>query len=70
MRMPDDPKLEIAMLWLRNNEGDGLEGEACREVADWIEYLERERFIRDMAKKSGAPMAAVRRKIEAMSKAK
>jgi hypothetical protein len=66
MRMPDDDKLEIAMLWLRYNESGGLEGEACREVADWIEYLQRERFIRDVAKKAGVPMAVARRRLEAL----
>jgi hypothetical protein len=64
--MPDSNILGTAVEWLRNNEGDNGKHERCCYVADWIEYLENERMLRDEAKKAGVPVAALRRKLAAI----
>jgi hypothetical protein len=35
--IPSDPELDIAIEFLRLNEGDAGEAEACHAVADWLE---------------------------------
>ena len=69
IRMPRDELLRIAIAWLENNEGDGIEKEACEAVAEWLQHELNERFLRDEARKAGIPVARLRRKL-AESKAK
>jgi hypothetical protein len=66
MKRPTNVQIETAVEWLMNNEGDGAEGEACRAVADWIEHLAKEAFIRETARECGVTPAAFRRKLAAM----
>lgn len=61
MKLPSDEHLGIAILWLRNNEGGGVEGEACRAVADWLERQQSENKLRDAAREAGVPVAMVRK---------
>lgn len=61
--MPNDATLNIALLWLENNEGDEHEKGACLAVRDWIDALMQERVIRSAAKSAGVPVAALRQKI-------
>ena len=51
-------QMEIAEEWLRLNEGDGAEGEACQAVADWLKR-EIERRARDTAIRAGAKACGV-----------
>ena len=68
IRMPGTDQLNTAIAWLRCNEGDNGEAENCQAVADWIEYMEREAFIRSTARSSGVTAAEVRRKLEDLLK--
>jgi hypothetical protein len=61
--MPTQEQICIAVLWLRSNEGEGPEGEACRAVAEWIDHAAGEDFLRRQARKAGVPVAALRRKL-------
>jgi hypothetical protein len=63
MRMPGTDDLNIAIAWLRSNEGDNGEAEACARVADWIEHEEHERAIRYGARAAGITTAMLRRKM-------
>lgn len=62
-QMPRDDQINVALLWLENNEGDGSEREACLAVRDWIVSLKQERMLRSVAKDAGIPVAMLRRKI-------
>jgi hypothetical protein len=64
MKMPGDDELDTALAWLRSNEGDAGEAKRCNAVADWIEYQERERYLRKTARAAGIPLAALRRRLE------
>jgi hypothetical protein len=54
-------QIGLAAEWLRMYEDEGAE--ACRAVADWIEHLDREAFIRSLARRAGVPTAVARRKL-------
>lgn len=63
MKMPGTDDLNTAIAWLRSNEGDNGEADRCAAVADWIEYEERERYLRLAARDAGVPVARLRRRI-------
>jgi hypothetical protein len=63
MKSPTDEQLQIAALWLENNEGEGEEGEACKAVAAWIEHQRSERKIKNTARKIGVTPARLRAKL-------
>lgn len=58
-------QIDIAIAWLNNNEGDGIEGPSCRAVADWLDTFSRERELRAAAREGGLPVAVLRRKLAA-----
>ena len=60
MRMPPTEQLDIAIMWLESNEGGGIEGEACKAVAKWIEYMNHEAFVRHEARARGVTVARFR----------
>lgn len=64
--MPPTEQLDIAIMWLESNEGDGAEGEACKAVAAWIEHMNREAYIRHEARASGVTPARFRRALKKM----
>lgn len=61
MRPPPQEQIDVAILWLENNEGE--EREACRAVARWIEREASEQRIRRIARNAGLPVARVRQKL-------
>lgn len=63
LTFPSKEQIDIALLWLRVNEGDGEEAAACEAVAAWIEAMEVERFLRNEARKCGVTVARLRRKL-------
>lgn len=63
MKMPTTEQMDIAVMWLESNEGEGEEGEACQAVAGWLEHQNKEAFLRREAKANGVPVAALRRKL-------
>jgi hypothetical protein len=64
MKMPPLEQIGIALDWLRSNEGDNGESDACQAVADWLEHQETERQLRGAARSGGVPVAALRRKLK------
>jgi hypothetical protein len=62
-RMPSDTAVDIAVEWLLCNEGEGAEGDACKEVAAWLLHEQRERLIRAISHETGVTPARVRRKL-------
>lgn len=69
LKMPGNEKLNIAIDWLRSNEGTNGEADACVTVANWIEHEERERYLRHTARVAGVSIARLRRKIAEQTKA-
>lgn len=65
MRMPSTEAIDTAVAWLESNDGDMGESDRCREVAKWIEHLNREAFIRHEARSRGITPATLRRVLEA-----
>ncbi len=65
MPLPTDGQMDIAIMWLRNNEGDGGESDACRAVADWLSARQGDRFLRSEARKAGVPIAKLRARLAA-----
>jgi hypothetical protein len=43
---PTETQVGIALDWLRSNEGDNGEAEACRALADWAEEFFEDRWLR------------------------
>jgi hypothetical protein len=68
-RMPPDDQINIALLWLENNEGDGIERDACLAVRDWIRAQQDARTLRDAVRGAGVSVAALRRKLSERAKA-
>ena len=62
-KMPSDAALDIAIMWLRDNEGDEGEADACKSVADWLDSEKDERWLRSQARAAGVPVARLRRKL-------
>lgn len=63
MKMPSTEQLNVAISWLRANEGIDGEADACEAVAAWIEHEERERLIRSKARAAGVSVARFRRRL-------
>jgi hypothetical protein len=60
MKLPTDA-LDIAISWLRANEGDNGEADACNAVADWLEQEEQSKLLRKAAREAGVPVAKLRK---------
>lgn len=67
MRMPKDTDIDLAILWLQHNEGDGDEAVACKAVAEWLDHMKLERMIKSTAKVAGTTPAAVRRRLNELA---
>lgn len=63
LRMPQDDQIQIAVMWLFNNEGIGAEEEACKAVAKWLEQEVAERVLRSAERQAGLPLAVARERI-------
>jgi hypothetical protein len=63
---PTQNQIDIATLWLENNEGEGEEGEACKAVAAWLQAESLDRKLRLEARLAGIPIDRVRRRIRQM----
>lgn len=61
--LPGDRYLDIAIEWLRNNEGDGEEQAACRTVAAWLANEQANRMVRTEARRAGIPVRKLREAI-------
>ena len=61
MKCPTYDQLQLAALWLENNEGD--EAGDCKAVAEWLKHEADEAMIRSEARRGGVTVAALRRKI-------
>ena len=56
-----DEQIDIAILWLESNEGEGAEKEACGAAADWLKVERNQRAVRRVQKMvGGAPASRVR----------
>lgn len=53
MKLPSDDHIQTALLWLRSNEGEGEEKEACEAVADWLETFAQNDWLRRAARDAG-----------------
>lgn len=67
---PTPDQIAVACEWLRFNEGDGDEGPSCHAVADWLEHVAQQDFLRSEARKAGVPVGALRKRLAAIAKAK
>jgi len=63
MRMPNDDEIDLAILWLQHNEGEGSEAAACKVVAEWLDHMKLERMIRSTARQAGISPSKVRRRL-------
>lgn len=63
MRRPTTEQLDTAIAWLRSNEGDEGEQERCSIVADWIEHLERNAEIEQIARKNGVSVRDLKKRL-------
>lgn len=63
IRPPATEQIEQAAEWLRINEGDEGEAEACHAVADWILAVDDDRSLRLQARRAGVTVARLRRAI-------
>ena len=68
MRKPTNEQFDVAIMWLQNNEGDGDEGEACKAVAEWLDHLMSEDWLRSQAREAGVTVATLRRKLAEQAK--
>lgn len=62
-RIPSDDEIAMAVMWLRCNEGDKGEAEACAAVADWIERDQHDRYLRNAARRARVPIARLRHEV-------
>lgn len=60
MKRPTEEQIDIAREWLRSNEGDGEEGEACRAVEAWLTHLKTEHTVGMIARSAGVPRSKAR----------
>lgn len=62
MKTPSVYDLEIALLWLDNNESD--DAEACKRVVVWLDahiaIQKRNEIARSLSKETGRPLAVVK----------
>lgn len=63
VKLPPDEQLDVAAQWLRLNEGELGEAEACKAVADYLDWKARETDLRAHAREAGVPVALLRRKL-------
>lgn len=67
-KFPPRETLDIAIAWLRANEGDGPERPACLAVAAYLEAIETDRTIKAAAREAGIPVAKVRQRLAAQAR--
>ena len=65
--LPTAEQFGTAIMWLENYESADEAGEACRAVAEWLEYQEQERTLRLAAREGGVTVARLRRKMATMA---
>lgn len=63
MKMPTKDQIEMAIAWLEYNDGDHGESDACGAVAQWLDHLSREDYLRKAARQGGVPLRALRAKL-------
>jgi hypothetical protein len=63
---PAQSQIDIATLWLENNEGQEDEREACMAVAKWLQAESLDRKLRLEARLAGIPIDKVRERIRQM----
>lgn len=61
--MPPDDQIQLAVMWLSDNEGVGAEEDACKAVAKWLEQEMTERVLRAAARQARLPLAVARERI-------
>jgi hypothetical protein len=67
LRLPTDADLDIAIMWLASNESEGIEREACRKAAAFLDEHMTERRLRYEARKAGASVVHLRRMVKRQS---
>lgn len=67
MTKPTETELDLAIGWLRCNEGADGEAAACNRVADWIDAQMLDNRIRKAAREAGLPVAKVRARLKQQS---
>ena len=60
---PTCEQMHLAAEWLRINEGEEGEAEACEAVADWLEEQSEAQMLREIAREQGVPVATVRKRL-------
>ena len=63
MNRPSQEQIEIAALWLDENEGGETEQAACSAVAEWIRLEAYESMLRSEARRAGVTVAQLRRRL-------
>lgn len=63
MKTPTAEQMTAAAEWLRINEGEEGEAEACEAVADWLDQQAEAKTLRLIAREHGVPVAAVRKRL-------
>ncbi len=63
MKRPTQEQIYLAAEWLRINEGEEGEAEACEAVADWLEEQSEAQMIREIAREQGVPVATIRKRL-------
>ena len=63
MARPTQDQMDTAAEWLRINEGDEGEAEACEAVADWLEQQAEAQMMREMAREQGVRVSDLRARL-------
>ena len=63
-KKPSEADFELAACWLRINDGDNGESEACNRVAEWLDERRRASRIREAAREAGIPVAMIRARLK------
>lgn len=61
MKIPPTEQIDIAVMWLEGNEGEGDELAACKAVAAWLDHMNHEAWIRHEARARGVTTARLRK---------
>lgn len=62
-RRPSPDSFDVAIAWLRVNEGADGERDACFAVADWLVDQEETLLVRRVARESRLPTDFIRKRI-------
>lgn len=63
VRKPSGEEMYVAAQWLRVNEGDKGESDACHKVADWLDYMDWKNDVRAIARAAKVPVAVVHERL-------